>query len=246
MTLGRIDAETPWNPTSRGRFHGVARRLLHDPDMKTSDLASHVDTVYALPRESSALHLADNCRDAALVFVNESPFWGKAELAMWLLGPYSQAAHRVGARPEQAPPALREIDLAEIEHLLACARAEVLDALERLRDPELAARTVFAMIASGFVAGCQDARGGTGWVPTTNARRLADRVLSLFAVDYLARPGDYENILATCAACEHVAFDELAARRGICNRHGVTSEVPDASVEGDDEADVATSRTMAA
>lgn len=211
--------------------------------MTTTNLtaASHVDTVYALPRETGMGFVAEACREAALAFVNESPFWGKAELAMWLLGPYSQAAHRVNNTPEQAPPALREIDLAEIEQLLANARAEVVDALDRLRDPEQAARTVFAMIASGFVVACQDGNGGQGWVPTMTARRLADRVLSLFAADYLLRPTDYEQGFAICAVCEHIAFDELQARRGICNRHGSST----APISEDDEA-VATSRTMAA
>lgn len=212
--------------------------------MKTTNLpaASHVDTVYALPRETGMGFVADACREAAVAFVNESPFWGKAELAMWLLGPYSQAAHRVNNTPEQAPPALREIDVQEIEKLLACARAEVIDALERLRDPEQAARTVFAMLASNFVVACQDGNGGQGWVPTMTARRLADRVLSLFAADYLLRPADYEQGLAVCGICEHIAFDELQARRGICNRHA-SSVAPEAE---DDEESIATSRTMAA
>ncbi len=209
--------------------------------MKTTDLAhpSHVDTVFALPRESGMHHAADAAREAALVFVNESAYWGKAELAMWLLGPYSQAAHRVSARPEQAPPALREIETVEIDRLLACARAEVLDALERLADPEHAARTVFAMLAAGFVVACQDTNGATGWVATTTARRLADRVLSLFAADYLCRPTDYETGLGVCGVCDHIAFDELAARRGLCHRHHEVGST-------EDEESIATSRTMAA
>lgn len=214
--------------------------------MKTTDLAHaapHVDTVYALPREVGMVLVADACREAALAFVNESPFWGKAELAMWLLGPYSQAAHRVSSGPEQAPPALREIDAVEIEHLLACARGEVMDALDCLRDPEHAARTVFAMVASGFVVACQDGHGGQGWVPTMTARRLADRVLSLFAADYLLRPTDYEQGFAICGVCENVSFDELALRRGICARHGGSVAPVE---EGDEEEAIATSRTMAA
>ncbi len=211
--------------------------------MNTANRAAHhVDTVYALPREVGMNLVADAARDAAVAFVNESLFWGKAELAMWLLGPYSQAAHRVSAGPEHAPPGLREVDAVEIEHVLACARGEVLDALDRMRDPESAARTVFAMVASGFVVTCQDGHGGQGWVPTMTARRLADRVLSLFAADYLIRPSDYEQGFAVCGVCEHIAFDELAVRRGICNRHG-SSVAP---AEGEDEEAIATSRTMAA
>lgn len=189
---------------------------------------SMVDTLVALRNGADTYTVAAACREAALSFVNDAPYWGKAELAMWLLGSYSFAAVDVG--DENAPtsrPTLREIDVRTVHDLIDRARAEVLDSLEQLRDGDGAANIAFKMISSGFVARSVDADGVAGWVPTTKARRLADRVLSLFVADCMMRPSDYEQTLSTCAVCERAGFDALARRREVCHRHGgVAATIP--------------------
>jgi hypothetical protein len=50
--------------------------------------------------------------------------------------------------------------------------------------------------------------------------RLADRVLSLIAADYLLRADEYEAALFTCSLCGRVGFDaEGKARGGIRETH---------------------------
>lgn len=152
-----------------------------------NDLAtdSTVDTVFAL-RRANARTLASDCHDVGRAFIEESAYWGKAELAMWLLGPYSQLAQDVRDIAPCSRPSLRQIDVLTIENVIDNARAEVLHALERLEDPETASDVAFTMIAAGFVAQTVDTRGVAGWVPTTAARRLADRVLSLFVAAFMS------------------------------------------------------------
>jgi hypothetical protein len=49
--------------------------------------------------------------------------------------------------------------------------------------------------------------------------RLAERVLSLFAADYLLRSEDYEQGLFTCAACDELHFDASRRSSGVCRAH---------------------------
>lgn len=187
---------------------------------------SMIDTILTLPEQTASMAVADACRVTALAFLNESRHWGKAELAMWLMGPYSQLTQYVSPftrrRNGDAPrpvPLLREIDARMVERVIRSAHEEVVATLDATSDLEGSASFAFTMLASGFVARCEDRGQVAGWVPTTDARRLADRVLSLLAVDYLSRPADYENALFVCAHCKTVDFDPVARPRGICTRH---------------------------
>jgi hypothetical protein len=194
---------------------------------------SNVDTILTLPEQMDALKIADACRATALQFLNEAERWGKAELAMWLMGPYSQLTQYVSpfsrrrtgenARPV---PMLREIDARMVDRVIKNAREEVLATLERTNDVEGGASFAFTMLSAGYVARCEDRGHVAGWVPTTDARRLADRVLSLLAADYLARPADYESELVLCTQCKMVDFDPIARLRGICHRHASGMFVP--------------------
>jgi hypothetical protein len=188
---------------------------------------SNVDTILTLPRGTGALAIAAACRDTALAFLNEAEHWGKAELAMWLMGPYAQAtqyAPDISSRRSgefvRTVPLLRDIDARMVDRVIRSARAEVLETLAGMADPEGAASFAFSMLSSGFVVRCEDSRHVSGWVPSPDARRLADRVLSLFAADYLTRPHAYELELSICATCGSVDFDVLARTRGVCGRHG--------------------------
>ena len=188
---------------------------------------SNVDTILTLPEQTESLAIADACRVTALAFLNESQHWGKAELAMWLMGPYGQLTQYVSPYSrrrsgEFAKPAplLREIDARMVDRVVKNANDEVVKTLLRMSDSEAGASFAFTMISSGFVARCEDRGQVAGWVPTNEARRLADRVLSLFAADYLARPTDYDTDLSICTMCQTIEFDPLARIRGICGRHG--------------------------
>lgn len=194
---------------------------------------SNVDTILTLPEQLDALSLADACRTTALAFLNESQHWGKAELAMWLMGPYGQltqymspgSRHRAGELA-QPVPLMREIDARMVDRVIKNAYEEVVATLQGLRDSERSTSFAFTMLSAGFVGRCEDRGHRAGWVPTTDARRLADRVLSLLAADFLARPADYETDLSICSQCKAIEFDTVARSRGICHRHGSGIFVP--------------------
>jgi hypothetical protein len=187
---------------------------------------SNVDTILTLPERTGSIAVAVACRDAALAFIQESERWGKAELAMWLMGPYAQLTQYVPAsgirKSGEIPraPMLREIDVRMVDRVIRSARAEILSTLETMRHAEGGASFAFTMMSAGFVVRCEDRGRISGWIPTAEARRLADRVLSLFAADYLTRSSDYETDLSICSHCKMVDFDALARARGVCHRHG--------------------------
>lgn len=183
--------------------------------MMLASCSSTLDTVLTLPSDTGALAIARACRETALAFVNESKHWGKAELAMWLMGPYQQvtrfdeayALHKGRAPSSSRTPRLREIDSRMVDRIISSARLEVAAAIDSTRDPELAASFAFTMLSAGFIVPCQDVHGGSGWMPSSSASRLADRVLSLFATDYFVRPTDYEHALEVCRVCAHISID---------------------------------------
>ncbi|MDB4941432.1 MAG: hypothetical protein JWP97_966 [Labilithrix sp.] len=205
--------------------------------MRPSALAacdSSVDTILTLPEQTGTIAIAESCRTTALAFLNESQHWGKAELAMWLMGPYAQltqyvapiAQRRSGEFVQRPVPLLREIDVRMVERVIRSAHTEVVATLMKVPDAEAAASFAFSMISAGFVARCEDKQHVSGWVPTSDARRLADRVLSLLAVDYLTRPADYDTELSVCSHCTNVEFDGFSRMRGLCSRHGNSMFVP--------------------
>jgi len=192
------------------------------------------DTILTLPETIDSLAVAHGCRSTGLVFLNEAGRWGKAELAMWLMAPYAQItryALRSDARRStdsmRPEPELREIDARMVDRVIHNAREEVIATLQTAtNDDRSAPNFTDELIAKGFVARCEDRSHAAGWVPTGGARRLADRVISLFAADYLVRPGDYATDLLICGQCSFVEFDPIARQRGICHRHGSGFFVP--------------------
>ena len=188
---------------------------------------SNIDTILTLPEQTGSMAIANACRATALAFLNEALHWGKAELAMWLMGPYGQLTQYVSPFSRRrsgeracSPPLMREIDARMVDRVIRTAHEEVMTTLARMADAEGSASFAFTMLAAGFVARCEDRGQVAGWVPTSDARRLADRVLSLLAADYLSRPGDYENDLSVCHVCKTVDFSALSHDRGVCHRHG--------------------------
>ena len=197
---------------------------------------SSVDTILTLPEQTGSMALANACRETALERLNDGQRWGKAELATWLMGPYSQLTQYLSTRAtrqgtggevQQRPvPMLREIDARMVDRVIKNARTEVLESLRSTYDAEGGAAFAFTMLSNGFVARCEDKAHVAGWVPTTDARRLADRVMSLLAADYLTRATDYETELSICSHCSYVEFDAVARMRGICHRHGSGLFIP--------------------
>ena len=185
-----------------------------------------IDTIVTLPTGMTAAAIASASREVAMTFVTDSKHWGKAELGMWLTGNYGQvirhAWKETGSNTWQVP-LLRDIDARLIDRIMHSARAEIFDTLELVAKDGSATFVLRALIA-GTVIRCEDCLGEPAWAPTGEAARLADRVLSLFAVDYLARPGEYETELSVCATCESVAFDGATRRRGPCT-HGLQHSV---------------------
>ncbi len=145
------------------------------------------DTIFAL-RQLAARRLATDCLETAQAFMDESHSWGKQQLAMWLLGAYTAVAQNVEALPPSTRPEPRHVAPETIANLIDNARAEVQFKLDRLNDPWTSADVALEMIEAGFVAPIIDANGASGWAPTTSARRLADRVLSLFVAAFMQRP----------------------------------------------------------
>lgn len=198
-----------------------------------SNCDASVDTILTLPQRTGSHAIANACREAALAFINESAFWGKAELAMWLMGPYAQVTQYVQSysargdgEPARPVPLLREIDARMVGRVIRTAREEILHSCVQLSSPASGASFASAFEASGFIVRCEDYRRIAGWAPSPDARRLADRVLSLFTADYLTRPSDYETSLSICEQCHSVDFDAIARVRGICHRHSSGMFVP--------------------
>jgi hypothetical protein len=176
--------------------------------------------VLALPKNARVSSFAHGCRDAALQFMNEVAHRpDKATLAAWLRGPY-RGHVVVLARSHTRRKGASCVMEGAIAKLLAQTRLEVSLGLLRARDPEDGVSFGFSALAAGLVYRCQDAEGTQGWVPVAHPRmRLADRVLSLVAADYLLRAGDYETQLYTCATCGLVEFDAARASIGVCRGH---------------------------
>ncbi|MBX3228590.1 MAG: hypothetical protein KIT84_08050 [Labilithrix sp.] len=187
------------------------------------NLDGPLDTVVVLPEGFSGAEVARVCRETAVQFMNESARWGKPELAMWLAGPYAIATRHV--KKEEGPnllggtPLIKEIDIRVVDRVIRAARTEVHQALAQVCADQSSAFVLRALIA-GTVTRCEDGLREPAWAPVRGASmRLADRVLSLFAVDYLVRPGDYETDLSICASCSSITFDAYARRRDYCSLH---------------------------
>jgi hypothetical protein len=184
------------------------------------------DTVVVLPAGISGADMARDCRETAVQFMNEATSWGKAELAMWLEGPYALLTRY--AKKETVPslagdgPLLKQIDVRLVDRIIRAAHTEVLENLSQLCHDGSSSFVLRALI-SGSVARVEDGYREPTWAPAAGTTRLADRVLSLFAVDYLLREGDYDSDLAICTACSYVGFDAVARKRGFCPAHAAPS-----------------------
>ena len=176
--------------------------------------------VLALPAGATVASFTEGCRAAALDFVNRVVASDdKAVLAEWLRGPYRSHAVTLARSRTRRMGAARVLPAA-LSALLAKTRYDVSVGLQRASDPVDGVGFGYSALASGHVYRCQDFRGAQGWVPVAQPKmRLADRVLSLVAADYLANSDDYETSLYTCSACGLTEFDPARAALGVCRAH---------------------------
>jgi hypothetical protein len=142
--------------------------------------------------------------------------WQRRELAAWLVGPYREATFDRGLRAKRASssgsqPTIEAVTEGTISDLLRETRWKVFALLEDAARGDL--RFVEDLATAGWVSKHPD----LGWVPVDiRGGALRQRVLSLFAADYLLRAADYRHKLCACARCETVVFDERARKLGHC------------------------------
>ncbi|MGH7280075.1 MAG: hypothetical protein ACRELY_01005 [Polyangiaceae bacterium] len=179
--------------------------------------------------------VAEACRSAALELLDGvRDGWGKKELVKWLTGSYHQISIlRCSADelafadvvPHSPRPDLRtntpSVPPEDIEKTLKSAREEVLAVIERFASGDQAAETfVWRVKSRGGLARVEDENGAPGLVPNEQpSQRLVERVLSLIAADYVARPLDYEDRVAVCHACGSVSFEPGARTACDCGEH---------------------------
>jgi hypothetical protein len=168
-----------------------------------------------------ALLMSGVWRPAALALVRGArERWSPADLARWLVGPYRDATAlvpRVGVEP--AP--VRRLVPAQIQAIHRRAARVVVAAL---RDGQEDAVPTF--VAAAICDRCVVPTLDGIWVPLDRPRmRLEDRVLSLFAADYLLRAKDYQRALVVCTDCDAVVFDPVARATVRCGAHRIRSVV---------------------
>ena len=183
--------------------------------------------------------VADQCRVSALDLLNGvQAGWGKRELAEWLVGPYQSltmlhltpdelAWAEVLSVPESRRP--REpIPSEAIHYVLQRTQALVLGALDRFATgDDRACLFVLRAHQKGAIVRCTDRRGGGCFAPASErSMRLAERVLSLLAADYLMRADEYEERCTVCRRCATVTFDTEARERGECRTHATSGMRP--------------------
>ena len=176
---------------------------------------------------AAPLDVAESARDAGTAFLlGIRNGWGKAQIAAWLIGPYAHATSFTVDEPRDAVPnaapdsAPITVPAESLDDLLLRARKEIVEALDAAVYGRTKPAFVENAIALGSVTPFVWMPGVRGWAPRDRARlRLRDRVLALFAADYLTRPETYARELYVCPDCLCAVFDETAVSRGKCSLH---------------------------
>lgn len=198
--------------------HRPRGHMVKAPDESSTRLTGGGEDACVLHPRATVASFAEVCRNTALDFISGAGSgWGKAELAAWLQGPYRvlTRAYRIPERQSErliqvfarvgtykpvtpltpaAPGERPSLPLERVQAVMGRARDSALLILERFEDPDESVGFAFDVLCAGHVKHCLDRNGDAGFVPVDLPRmRLADRVISLLAVDYLFRPGDYET-----------------------------------------------------
>ena len=190
-----------------------------------------------LMRGFRVVEVADACRSVALDFVRGVRHgWAKDELAAWLVDSYhplsllrlSRAeidARRANGHGSGIFPAGKSsgpVREPEVVKIMWEAREEALGVIHAFEHADPCAETFLWRLQSrGTLARIEDESGTSGLVPNELApQRLADRVLSLLACDYVSRPLDYQDLATVCRKCGSISFREGARETRDCGEHG--------------------------
>jgi hypothetical protein len=167
------------------------------------------------------------CRSVGLAFVNRvARDADPRAFIAWAIRDYQRVTCVDEAAPYGGKLAGISVENAALRETLGEARSV---ALTELRSAALSpGRAKFAelCIGLGLVApsfndlAVAPRRNERGWVPVDVPKAgIAERVLALFAVDYLWNPADYAGALLICPRCETVVFDRDARDRAYCDAH---------------------------
>jgi hypothetical protein len=190
--------------------------IMHDSQVR---LIAH--TPYVLSNAFTMHDIAERSRTAFMSIMKSAAHrFTDADLAEWLKGSYRRATTPASMMMNLPPTHFaiaRETSDASVDVLTLQAREEVLEVLRRLTDEKNRDTSfTFDALNSGMIIACRDASGVRGHAPVDAPDlKLWERVLSLVAADYIARPVDYEERLAICDRCEMPYFDGVHA----CERH---------------------------
>lgn len=153
---------------------------------------------------------ARRCRTLALEFMSAATSWTKLDLASWLLE-YGRVAWSDAEREPQASPLTAPISHERLREVVIRAHHRVNEVIEGAGGPDIGSPIIVHAFLHDLVLDYQD-EGRVCWAPFSHPRMaLAERVLSLFAVDCLMSRDDYARGLSVCHDCGRVS---LAIDRG--------------------------------
>ncbi|MGH7280076.1 MAG: hypothetical protein ACRELY_01010 [Polyangiaceae bacterium] len=214
--------------------------------------------------------VADACRSVALEFVRGVRHgWAKEELATWLVDSYhplsllrlsraeieSRRTARQGSGIFPTARSSGPVYEPDVVKIMWEAREEALGAVHAFEHGDPSAETFLWRLQSrGTLARIEDERGLRGLVPNELAsQRLADRVLSLLACDYVSRPLDYQDRATVCRKCGSISFRDGARQIRDCGEHGIFEsgvrtrvEFAEMDLEDDDVDETQVVRVLAA
>ena len=180
-------------------------------------------TIFTLPRSLRTLSVTRACRVALLAFANGAPRWGKHELAAWLAGPYAEITRPAAplvADLTRRTRQIKTVSSVQLSLVVSDAITYARDLLRASMHPEGGAVSAWDAWRRGLVARCEDELMNEGWIPLDLPdTRLRDRLLSLWAADYLSSTEDFESYLGICEVCETATFDPFLRARGRCKDH---------------------------
>jgi hypothetical protein len=166
--------------------------------------------------------MANRCRRAALrVVQGAARGWGKQELAKWLSETYAQlAVHEAGSVPPPSSSGAESLSEERVERMLETMRMDVLFVLRELMTADGIKAFSEHVVEKQLVLQSHDAHGRDLLLPRARHRMtLADRVISLLAVDAILRPRDYEHMFFICERCDAPVFDSEGRESGKCAVH---------------------------
>jgi hypothetical protein len=166
--------------------------------------------------------IASACRRVGLDFVNRVAQKDDRRAFVTWTTDYQHVTLAGQSVPYGSSPA----EATDLRKAARDARSQVLAEFERLvRGGESFAREC---ARSGLLAPTYNnlavapQRNECGWVAQDLPDiSLAERVLALFAVDYLWLPAPYHEGLYVCRYCGAVSFDVDGRKRGFCPAHGM-------------------------